>query len=48
MTCTHDPLTLYATVALLAFAAFTITFGCWLGTRLADAVWRWIGRAKKG
>lgn len=46
MTCTHDPLTLYAAVALIAFGLFVCTFGCWLGLLAAGALWRRLTRAE--
>lgn len=47
MTCTHDPLTLTATIALLAFGLFLFAFAFWFGTCAAEAAWRRLSRTKK-
>lgn len=46
MTCTHDPLTLYATASLIAFGCGALTLCVWLGIHAADAVWRRLTRAE--
>lgn len=48
MTCTHDPLTLTATVLVLSGLCSLTVLGSWLAIHAADALWarwrRWLRR----